>query len=122
MLVAAGLGNEEIAKAININRTTLDYHVHQVFSKLDFHRRSEIVDWVDRNRPARLLMSAREFHLTALIGAGFTNGEIASRFGVSERTLEVHVRSIGLKLDLQSRAQIRDWVMGPLRYDPLSRV
>jgi len=119
-LVAAGLSNEEIAKAIFINRTTLDYQVHQVFSKLDFHRRSEIVDWVTRNGPTPYPLSTRQFQLAALIAAGLTYGEIAKRFVNTERTIQARVHMILVKLDVPRRAQIVEWVRNRPRAQPLA--
>ena len=109
-LVAAGLSDNEIANAIVINKTTIAYQVYCVLTKLGFDRRSEITDWVAHHFAAPDPLSTQEFQLAALIAAGLTNGEMARRLGVSERTMEVHVAMICRKLDFQRREQIVPWV------------
>ena len=40
-LVERGLSNKEIARALNISVATVKHHVHNVFEKLDVHRRAD---------------------------------------------------------------------------------
>jgi DNA-binding NarL/FixJ family response regulator len=44
------------------------------------------------------------------IAAGATNAEIATRLGLSARTVAVHVSHILAKLELANRSQIAAWV------------
>ena len=55
-LVAAGLSTKEIAKTFWISENTTAHHIHMIFEKLDFHRRSQIGVWVATHRPPGDLM------------------------------------------------------------------
>jgi DNA-binding NarL/FixJ family response regulator len=50
-LVAAGVSNKDIGKTLGIAESTTVNHVQSIFVKLDFHQRSQIVDWVATHRP-----------------------------------------------------------------------
>jgi non-specific serine/threonine protein kinase len=56
-------------------------------------------------------LTAREREVAALIAQGKSNREIAEDLVVSERTVESHVSNIMFKLGVQSRRQIREWVI-----------
>jgi DNA-binding CsgD family transcriptional regulator len=56
-------------------------------------------------------LTAREREITALIGQGKTNGEIAAELVLSKRTVETHVNHILSKLGLSSRGQIMLWAI-----------
>jgi DNA-binding NarL/FixJ family response regulator len=43
LLLARGLTNPEIAKAMGVKMNTASYHVKQLFAKLDAHDRSEAI-------------------------------------------------------------------------------
>jgi DNA-binding CsgD family transcriptional regulator len=62
-----------------------------------------------REKPDSL--TEREREVTALIGQGKTNGEIANELVLSKRTVEKHVGNILSKLGLTSRSQIVRWFM-----------
>jgi DNA-binding NarL/FixJ family response regulator len=51
-------------------------------------------------------VTRREGEVLQLIGAGFSNGEIAERLFVSVRTVESHVSSLLTKLDAGNRAAL----------------
>ncbi len=57
--------------------------------------------------PVRL--SDREVQVARLIAEGLTNGEVAGRLGISERTVDAHLEHIRNKLGLRTRAQIAVW-------------
>lgn len=65
----------------------------------------------DRRRApkAESHLSRREREVAALIERGLSNGEIASRLGISERTAEAHAEHIRNKLGFHSRSQIAAW-------------
>ncbi len=49
-------------------------------------------------------LSARETEIMSLIAGGHTNGEIASRLFLAEKTVKNHVNRIYAKLHVASRA------------------
>jgi DNA-binding CsgD family transcriptional regulator/tetratricopeptide (TPR) repeat protein len=51
-------------------------------------------------------VTAREYEVLELVGAGASNAEIAERLFVSIRTVETHVSSLLTKLDVKSRGQL----------------
>ncbi|WP_416062257.1 protein kinase domain-containing protein [Rhodococcus indonesiensis] len=55
-------------------------------------------------------LTQRELQVTALVGQGLTNKEIAARLAISPRTVRRDVEHIVGKLGLSSRAQITAWV------------
>lgn len=60
-------------------------------------------------RPAVLdRLTEKEGQVATLIARGWTNPEIAKALFVSTKTVEYHLRNIYIKLDLQSRRQLRD--------------
>jgi predicted ATPase/DNA-binding CsgD family transcriptional regulator len=54
-------------------------------------------------------LTGREKQVALLIAEGLTNGEIAARLRMAERTADAHVEHIRNKLGLRSRAQIAVW-------------
>jgi DNA-binding NarL/FixJ family response regulator len=44
-LVAEGLTNREIAENLVVDERTIDNHVQAIFTRLDFHRRSQVAVW-----------------------------------------------------------------------------
>jgi predicted ATPase/DNA-binding SARP family transcriptional activator/DNA-binding CsgD family transcriptional regulator len=56
-------------------------------------------------------LSRREGEIADLVARGLTNRQIASDLSISEHTAATHVRRILKKLGLQSRAQIRSWLI-----------
>ena len=57
-------------------------------------------------------LSPREREIALLVANGLTNGAIAQRLVISERTVEGHVAHILNKLGHTSRAQIAAWAVG----------
>jgi DNA-binding CsgD family transcriptional regulator len=55
-------------------------------------------------------LSAREIEVMSLIAGGHTNGEIAARLFLAEKTVKNHVRRIYSKLGVHNRsAAIAHW-------------
>jgi DNA-binding NarL/FixJ family response regulator len=67
-----------------------------------------------------LNLSGREREVMVLVAQGFTNRQISTELGISERTAGNHVGRILGKLGLRSRAQIASWAIehGLLTPDP----
>jgi DNA-binding NarL/FixJ family response regulator len=56
-------------------------------------------------------LSAREIEVMSLIAGGHTNGEIAARLFLAEKTVKNHVRRIYSKLGVHNRsAAITHWL------------
>lgn len=55
-------------------------------------------------------LTAREFEVARLIGAGATNREIAERLVIAPKTASAHVEHILAKLGMNRRAEIAAWV------------
>ncbi|HET6311357.1 MAG TPA: LuxR C-terminal-related transcriptional regulator [Candidatus Nitrosotalea sp.] len=58
---------------------------------------------------AVLQLTRREKELARLVAQGLTNGEIAARLFISERTAERHLENIRTKLGFTTRSQIAAW-------------
>jgi predicted ATPase/DNA-binding CsgD family transcriptional regulator len=56
-----------------------------------------------------LQLTRRERELADLVARGLTNGEIASRLFISERTAERHLENIRTKLGFSTRSQVAVW-------------
>ncbi len=54
-------------------------------------------------------LTARERQVALLVAEGLTNGQIAARLKMADRTADAHVEHIRNKLGLRSRAQIALW-------------
>jgi non-specific serine/threonine protein kinase len=57
-------------------------------------------------------LSRREREVVAMVAAGMTNKEIASRLFIAERTAEGHVERIRNKLGVRSRTEVATWAVG----------
>jgi DNA-binding CsgD family transcriptional regulator/tetratricopeptide (TPR) repeat protein len=53
-------------------------------------------------------LTARQMDVLGLVADGFTNAEIAERLFLSARTVDHHVAAILLKLEVESRRQVRE--------------
>ena len=60
---------------------------------------------------ATALLSRRELEIVELVAGGLTNRLVASRLGLSTRTVDAHLDHIRNKLGLRSRAQIVRWLI-----------
>ena len=69
----------------------------------DIRMRVEVPDFEHLLHDVIDSMSPREVEVLELIRRGLRNREIAARCGISEETVQTHVKSILLKLDAQDR-------------------
>jgi predicted ATPase/DNA-binding CsgD family transcriptional regulator len=67
----------------------------------------------------RVPLGAREWQVAALVAEGLTNKQIAHQLGTSARTVEAQVRSIRMKLDMRTRAQMAAWFTQRAGHHPL---
>jgi non-specific serine/threonine protein kinase len=63
----------------------------------------------DNRTKGGLALTEREMQVASLIAEGVTNGEIAIRLKMAERTADAHVEHIRNKLGLHTRSQIAIW-------------
>jgi predicted ATPase/DNA-binding CsgD family transcriptional regulator len=63
-------------------------------------------------------LSDREKQVARLIADGLTNGEVAERLRIADRTVDAHVEHIRNKLGLRTRAQIAVWTHERLGSSP----
>ncbi|MDQ1645420.1 MAG: hypothetical protein QOJ50_1604 [Cryptosporangiaceae bacterium] len=63
----------------------------------------------ERYEAARSALTPREYQVAELVARGYTNGQIAARLGMSDRTVVTHVAHIRTKLDLPTRIHIASW-------------
>jgi len=54
-------------------------------------------------------LTSRQLEVAALVANGMTNGQIAARLGIEERSAEGHVERIRQRLGFSSRSQIAAW-------------
>lgn len=71
------------------------------------HRSAPVDGAHPANRPGKV--EERLLAVARLVGAGLTNQQIATRLGVSLRTVEGRVSALKSRLGLRSRAQIAAW-------------
>lgn len=65
-----------------------------------------LADALRPTSPSGISFTPREREILALLGAGHTNDEIASRLGISPRTVEAHRAHIVTKIGARSRAAL----------------
>ena len=58
------------------------------------------------NTPVTTILTDREGEVSALIGRGMTNPEIAAHLGIAATTVRTHVDNIFVKLGVHRRVQI----------------
>ena len=113
--------HEEAEQAFSIAQRVIEELATNIPDEsLRAHFLSSATALIPRTHPLSLLratkrtfsgLTPREREVSALIGRGKTNREIADGLVVSERTVETHVRNVLTKLDLTSRTQIAAWAV-----------
>ena len=63
-----------------------------------------------RGGPRSTPLTRREEEVARRIADGLTNRQIAAELGLSERTIDAHLRNIMSKLGVNSRAQVAAWI------------
>jgi DNA-binding NarL/FixJ family response regulator len=65
----------------------------------------------ESTRPGADALSPRELEVVELLVEGLTNGEIAARLRITERTVHAHVVAARAKLGARSRTQLAVFVL-----------
>jgi DNA-binding NarL/FixJ family response regulator/tetratricopeptide (TPR) repeat protein len=116
MLAAGGQSNVEIARALSISYKTVEKHLGSLYAKLGVSSRTQLAPALGAGAPpASPLFSVREREVAAAVAAGFGNVEIATRLGLSVKTIETHLSRIYARLGLRSRAQLAAFIADEAR-------
>ena len=65
----------------------------------------------DADRPEPVPLTPRERQVAALVASGRTNRQIGRVLGISEKTVEVHLQHVMVKLGAHSRAEVAAWAV-----------
>jgi len=65
----------------------------------------------DAIRPEPVPLTRREREVAALVASGRTNRQIGRVLGISEKTAEVHLQHVMVKLGARSRAEVAAWAV-----------
>ncbi len=115
-LVAAGLANKEIAWELRISVRTVEAHRSHIMSKSGARTGAHLVQMIlleggvdsqhDRRKLERLAesLSPRQRQLMSAVVNGDQNKEVASKLGISERTVEVHRSRMMSRMGVDSLA------------------
>jgi DNA-binding CsgD family transcriptional regulator/tetratricopeptide (TPR) repeat protein len=113
--LATAIASEQPAVALTEARAALD-----VFERLRASRHTDQATALLRKLGVRLPvartasagpLTGREAEVLDLVGAGFSNSEIAERLYISRKTVEHHVSNVLAKLGLRSRAEAAAWAV-----------
>jgi DNA-binding NarL/FixJ family response regulator len=113
-LVAAGASNREVAAALHISDHTVRAHVSRTLAAFGVATRSGLPAAMrqDPDAPAetRPALTPRQREVVALVASGLPNDEVATRLGLSQRTVERHVSDVLVRWSLPNRTALaRTW-------------
>ena len=101
-LMVQGLTNTQIGGRLTISRTTVEFHLSSILSKLE-----AIVAAEQTAEPPRIAadLTDREHEVLALMAQGLTNAQIGAQLIISRATVKFHVSSILSKLGAATRTE-----------------
>jgi DNA-binding CsgD family transcriptional regulator len=108
---------------LQVRTATMEYRVRTTVTHVGASVRSEqiVVLWLRKCRPRQLPPAAlreqydltpRQMRVASLIAAGARSREIAQALGISQHTARRHVEAVLRKLDVHSRAEVRERLRG----------
>jgi DNA-binding NarL/FixJ family response regulator len=113
-MVASGASNSEVAAALHISDHTVRAHVSRTLAAFGVATRSGLPALMhqapDAPAEARAALTPRQQEVVALVAAGLPNDEVATRLGLSLRTVERHVSDVLVRWALPNRTALaRTW-------------
>ena len=134
-----GASNQDIATQLFVSRKTVEYHLHNVFSKLGISAREQLrsarASFAEMGAQAFVQRAERELLATGetarkrtietsddltpheariarMARDGASNQDIATQLFVSRKTVEYHLHKVFLKLGISARHQLEDVLAG----------
>ena len=116
ILVAEGYSNRIIARTLFLSERTVQSHVSRALAALGASSRASLPSKLARPRAettadALPILTPRQREIVELISEGASNLAIASRLGISVKTVEKHVGEIFLRWGVSSRTGIASLVV-----------
>jgi DNA-binding NarL/FixJ family response regulator len=109
-MVATGAGNREVAAALHVSDHTVRAHVSRILAAFGVATRSGLPAAMQQASAApattRPALTPRQREVVALIASGLPNDEIATRLGLSPRTVERHVSDVLVRWSLPNRTAL----------------
>ncbi|HTL41002.1 MAG TPA: helix-turn-helix transcriptional regulator [Pseudolysinimonas sp.] len=107
VLLAEGLTNVEIAKALFLSSHTVRMHTSRILHAFGVPTRAGVaIALASPDPPGATPLTARQNEIVALVVGGAGNREIADSLGISVSTVEKHVAEIMRRWGVRSRAGI----------------
>ena len=113
-MVATGASTRDVAAALHISDHTVRAHVSRTLAAFGVATRSGLPAAMhqasDPSAETRPTLTPRQQEVVALVAAGLPNDEIATRLGLSQRTVERHVSDVLVRWSLPNRTALaRTW-------------
>ena len=113
-LVASGASNREVATTLHISDHTVRAHVSRTLAAFGVATRSGLPAAMhaapEVQAAARPALTPRQREVVALVASGLQNDEIATRLGLSQRTVERHVSDVLVRWSQPNRTALaRTW-------------
>ena len=107
-LVADGLGNRQVARALDLTEHTVRSHVSRVLAAFGVASRSGLPGAMGTGGPMveSAALTARQLAVASAVARGASNATIAADLGISSRTVEKHVAEILRRWGLPSRTAL----------------
>jgi DNA-binding NarL/FixJ family response regulator len=109
-MVVAGASNREVAGALHISDHTVRAHVSRTLAAFGVATRSALPAAMHQAGRAtsetRPVLTPRQQEVVTLVAAGLPNDEIATRLGLSHRTVERHVSDVLVRWSLANRTAL----------------
>jgi DNA-binding NarL/FixJ family response regulator len=106
ILAGQGLSNRAIAEKLSLSEYSVKSHLHTVFKQLHLHRRIDLVIDRPKSLERSAVLTDRQKRVATLVCGGLSNREIATKLGVAEGTVKIHLHAIYQRLNVHSRNEL----------------